>query len=835
MRAIYIFDTSALIHDPFAWKQFSYCDIIIPIAVLNELDKLKKHPGEVGKNARVCIRALDELSDGPDITTGVMVGESTLLKIDANYQDLKDSEFDGFGDPHYGDTQILACAVDIYRENPGADIFFVSNDINLRIKAKARGLHAIPQDNEKQNVSEIYPGFITMEDEVAGLDLQRDGFIDSNKNGFFHLQPHEGVLFTNDKGEPVSLGRSTSNGRIRLVKKYFPWSIGARNQEQAFAMDLIMDKKIDLVTLIGGAGTGKTLVTLASALEMVISKREYDKFIIYRPIQPVGNDIGYLPGPQPLTAKILTPNGWTTMGQLKVGDLVIARDGKPTKVLNIFPKGTKSVYSVTTSDQVSTECCEDHLWEVEHQNKKSVVPTKYLMENTEQKFYLPRNSAVEYTPQSLPFPPYALGALIGDGSVRGNHVTYFTKDQEIIDRVEQELKPFNCRLVQSETNELSYRFYPMTQQGKAGAQNVLIIKDQQRYVFDSLQAAAQFVGIKASSVSRNCHQKKAVNHINYSYLNSKMGSSHPMINVLNKLGIYQKVSHEKFIPKQYLYSSIEDRVNLLRGLLDTDGTIKNNGEISFCTTSKQLAEDVIELVRSLGGRSSLRTRNRIGKSNISNNKLIKCKRLSYEFTISLPSEINPFFLSRKAMKHNPKRTVQKPSVQSIEYVGEKEVQCILLDHPEHLYVTDNFIVTHNTMEEKLAPWFHAIMDNFEVLFSNKVGDWRRDLEMFQKKGKIEMEAITYIRGRSIPNAIILIDEAQNLSKEEIKTVLTRAGEGTKIILTGDIEQIDNSSLDASNNGLTYAIEKFKSSDIAGHITFTKGERSRLATEAARIL
>ena len=145
------------------------------------------------------------------------------------------------------------------------------------------------------------------------------------------------------------------------------------------------------------------------------------------------------------------------------------------------------------------------------------------------------------------------------------------------------------------------------------------------------------------------------------------------------------------------------------------------------------------------------------------------------------------------------------------------------------------------MHEKLAPWFQAIMDNFEVLFSNKSvkrgsgGDWKHDLEIFQKKGQIEMEAITYIRGRSIPNSIILIDECQNLTKDEVKTILTRAGDGTKIIMTGDIEQIDNSSLDATNNGLTYVIEKFKDSDLAGHVTFVQGERSKLASRAAEIL
>jgi PhoH-like ATPase len=141
-----------------------------------------------------------------------------------------------------------------------------------------------------------------------------------------------------------------------------------------------------------------------------------------------------------------------------------------------------------------------------------------------------------------------------------------------------------------------------------------------------------------------------------------------------------------------------------------------------------------------------------------------------------------------------------------------------------------------TMEEKLAPWFQAIMDNMEALLTVKNGDgWKRELETFQRKGLIEMEAITYIRGRSIPNSIIMIDECQNLSKEEVKTILTRAGEGTKIILTGDIEQIDNSSLDATSNGLAYVIEKFKTSNLAGHVTFIQGERSKLATLASEIL
>jgi PhoH-like ATPase len=109
------------------------------------------------------------------------------------------------------------------------------------------------------------------------------------------------------------------------------------------------------------------------------------------------------------------------------------------------------------------------------------------------------------------------------------------------------------------------------------------------------------------------------------------------------------------------------------------------------------------------------------------------------------------------------------------------------------------------------------------------------LEMHMDEGRIEVEAMTYIRGRSISNAFIIIDEAQNMNRHEIKTVLTRVGEGTKIILTGDIEQIDNVYIDGTNNGLSYVVEKFKDQDIAGHITLFKGERSRVATVAAKLL
>ena len=135
-----------------------------------------------------------------------------------------------------------------------------------------------------------------------------------------------------------------------------------------------------------------------------------------------------------------------------------------------------------------------------------------------------------------------------------------------------------------------------------------------------------------------------------------------------------------------------------------------------------------------------------------------------------------------------------------------------------------------TMEEKMLPWLMPIQDNLKFL----MGD-RTNLEMYMDKGKIEVEALTYIRGRSIANAYIVIDEAQNLTKHEVKTIITRIGEGSKIILTGDIEQIDNVYVNETSNGLAHAIEKFKEYPIAGHVSFKKGERSELATLASKVL
>jgi PhoH-like ATPase len=162
------------------------------------------------------------------------------------------------------------------------------------------------------------------------------------------------------------------------------------------------------------------------------------------------------------------------------------------------------------------------------------------------------------------------------------------------------------------------------------------------------------------------------------------------------------------------------------------------------------------------------------------------------------------------------------------------------------------------IEEKLTPWMQPLYDNFDLIFgtqpkeipekrgswrhreerqdvAEKHGAWRRGHEELMELGLLQIEPLTYIRGRTIPQQFLIVDEAQNLTPHEVKTILTRAGEGTKVVLTGDPDQIDNPYVDAASNGLAYVVERFKNEPLAGHITLQKGERSQLAERAATIL
>lgn len=206
------------------------------------------------------------------------------------------------------------------------------------------------------------------------------------------------------------------------------------------------------------------------------------------------------------------------------------------------------------------------------------------------------------------------------------------------------------------------------------------------------------------------------------------------------------------------------------------------------------------------------------------------KEQAFCFDLLLDDDVSVVSLVGKAGSGKTLCAVAAGLMQVLEGVkGEPRYKKLVVSRPVMPMGKDIGFLP-GTMQEKMAPWLAPIQDNLKFLMGDQA-----TLELYMGKGVIEMEALTYIRGRSISNAFIIIDEAQNLSAHEIKTILTRVGEDTKIVLTGDIEQIDNVYIDETSNGLVHAVEKFKDYDISGHVTLLKGERSKVASIAANVL
>lgn len=440
IKKTYILDTNILIHDPEALFKFEEHHVVIPISVVEELDGLKKAASDVGRNARHALRLLEQLIEegrvgSPKVSREVFVnaqkGTLEVALLDTYSKEAIPDELDF----QVMDNKILAIAI----QKCG---ILVSNDVNLRIKAVAVGIHAEKYENGKVEIDELYSGV-------------SDQFAEK-------FYPNQYVQFFDSKGNVERAARydATLEMLVPIREDLEAWGLNPANEEQRYAMDLLLNDDIKLVTLVGQAGVGKTLIAVAAALRQVTDDFVFKKVLVSRPVMPMGKDIGFLPGD---------------------------------------------------------------------------ISEKYA--------------------------PYM---------------------QPIVDNVEY----------------------------------------------------------------------------------------------------------------------------LMSGYKPTGSTMKSKGK------------------------------------------------------------------GKKASKEE----VEK--------------------------------------EDGLLPkGYHELV----------------------AAGIMEMEPLLYIRGRSIPNVIMIVDEAQSLSPHEVKTIVTRAGVGTKLIFTGDPAQIDNPYLDASNNGLTYLVEKFKSENIAGHVTLTKGERSELADIAARIL
>jgi PhoH-like ATPase len=293
----YVLDTTVMLYDAQALFNFGKNSVIIPITVIEDIDHFKKDVSEIGRSARQTSRIIDDLRKKDSITSGIRLNNGGILSVKTSTgttmhqlpHELRDRS---------RDNMILAIALDVKEKSDGIQTVFVSKDMNLRIKANALGLDVEDYESDKVDIEELYSG---CKDIVVDRDIFKKFKIEGSvfiNNTFF---PHQYITMISDQDDSVkAFGRydSEKNEVVKLAtdSSEGPWRISPRNREQMFAMDALLNDRIQLVTLIGKAGTGKTLLAVAASLYKTVDKNIYSRILVSRPTLPMGKDIGYLPG-----------------------------------------------------------------------------------------------------------------------------------------------------------------------------------------------------------------------------------------------------------------------------------------------------------------------------------------------------------------------------------------------------------------------------------------------------------------------------------------------------------------------------------------------------------
>ncbi len=291
MVKTFVIDTNVLLHDPEAIGKFPKNQIIIPMTVLEELDSMKKLPSELGKNSRAVFRFLDSLTlkGNGDLHQGIRLANESIVKVQFEFK----SDQAPYLDTTLNDNRIILAAY--FLKEKGERVVFVSKDFAARIKAEAVGLEVQDYNNLKHSYEGIYKGIKKIETTKHEIDLfYKDGLLK-----FPHIQfkPNEYCVMSSSEHSSAVGKFNFQTGFVEcLLKPVSLWGIKPRNVEQKCAVDLLLREDIKLVTLIGQAGTGKTLLALACGLRKVFDENNYTRILISRPVVPLGRDIGYLPG-----------------------------------------------------------------------------------------------------------------------------------------------------------------------------------------------------------------------------------------------------------------------------------------------------------------------------------------------------------------------------------------------------------------------------------------------------------------------------------------------------------------------------------------------------------
>ncbi len=294
---IIVVDTNVILFDAQAIFKFIDSEVYVPMSVIEEIDRFKRDIGEIGRNARQFSRFVDDLRDEGKLSDGVPLEKSdSIVRISV---DLGANTLPKDLDPEKADTRILATALELAKLFPDVPVDLVTKDINLRIKADVYGVNAKDYEPDSVAIDEMYTGFIDFEVNPNQIDEFYQNKSMANSEGKKLLANQYCVLRDNSNSNHSAVGRfnEKENTIVPLLKSTENvWGIFPRNVEQSFALDCLLNDEISLVSLVGKAGTGKTLMALAAGLFKTLDEGKYQRLLVSRPIFPMGRDIGYLPG-----------------------------------------------------------------------------------------------------------------------------------------------------------------------------------------------------------------------------------------------------------------------------------------------------------------------------------------------------------------------------------------------------------------------------------------------------------------------------------------------------------------------------------------------------------
>ena len=555
----------------------------------------------------------------------------------------------------------------------------------------------------------------------------------------------------------------------KFIKLRLPPSdyIKGKNALQRCGLDLLNNKNITACAILGGYGSGKAIID---------------------------------------DAKIPTPNGIKKMGDIKIGDIVFDRLGNETKVIDVFPQGELDCYEVEFSDGRKVYCNDEHLWTyITSKGNFKTVPLKEIIKRgikksnkKKNRYYIPICSPVQYSKKELSLNPYLMGYIIGNGCLSEKPFTISSVDADVINKIKELL---GAKDIYHYEDNYSYSFYMQSENGRTlKFQTKEVLKD-----FPSLITTAEY----------------------------------------------------KFIPDDYKRGSVEQRIELLRGLLDSDGSIDKKGRVSFCSISKQLILDISELCYSLG--FSVSERKEDYREKYKNGVCY-----SVQIVCSPKDKTNIFYCKRKreiALKYfeNSKESMYTRkrnciSIINVKKVGRAKMTCILVDNPEHLFLANDYIVTHNTYISmkmglygvKEKDWYSKMILIREALGSGKeVGFLKGDLEdktnllflplaqqldggeievdILKRQGVLESNIFYYLKGTTYNNAVMIVDEAEDLTEDQIKLAGTRIGESGRIVFSGDYKQDEFKRYE--NNPLVKMCNELKGNPLFGCIYLGEDVRS----------